>query len=360
MRLRSLHLAAIAVVVSVFAIGSSAARAQGVAISISPTDSAAAAEAIAAGNYGAELTPPQGEVSKGSAAFMRVGQGAIQAMPADVIDPLVTIPLPSWGPVDLGYFNSLPTTAHTLTSTRQWNVYLGCPASDQTCWGNPQQFIADLNASKFIHVADQYVGSNALKRYPLASSYFYNLPASPPVSPVNGTSTIAWLLSVVGAAAALPGNTPASVTGPGNLYHLFFNQGIDVCIDDGDTTCYSPNNLSTFAFCGYHEYVDFNAPYGRVYFTVEPYQAVNGCFGPTSDITSATANVLSHEIFESITDPNLDAWFGTGNPIDNLGEEIGDQCVWLHLYPQKLNLLHQAYVTQNEYSNKYHSCVDKP
>lgn len=123
--------------------------------------------------------------------------------------------------------------------------------------------------------------------------------------------------------------------------------------------CYSPDNLSTFRFCGYHSYVDFG-DFGRVYFTVEPYQKVTGCFATAPDLTSATGNVLSHEIFEVITDPNLDAWFGTGNPINNFGEEIGDECVWLHLYPQKLNPAYPAYVTQNEYSNRYHSCANKP
>jgi hypothetical protein len=181
--------------------------------------------------------------------------------------------------------------------------------------------------------------------------WFFNI--SPVGTFLSASDTMAWLRSAVGAAGG------ASKTGVGNLYHLFLNQGIDVCADPFNSFCYSPDNFSTFAFCGYHSYVDFG-DYGRTYFTVEPYQAVNGCFGPTTDVTSATANVLSHEVFEAITDPNLNAWLGTGYPINNGGEEIGDQCVWVHLYPQKLSLVHPAYVTQNEYSNKYHSCVNKP
>lgn len=352
MRLRSSHLAAtFALVVSVLAISVRTAVAQGVPISISPADSAAAAEALAAGHYGAELTPPQSEVSKGSAAFMRLGQAANLPIPNNSIDPLVLIPLPSWGPVDLGYFNSLPTTAHTLTSTLQWDVYLGCPSNDQTCWGNPQQFIADLNTSRFIHVVDQYVGSTALKRYPLSSTFFYS--GTSVGTFLSASDIVNWVHAAVGLAGG------ASAAGPGNLYHLYLNAGIDTCLDTGDTICYAPDGAYNFLFCGYHSYVTFG-DFGTVYFTVEPYQAVDHCYGPTADITSATANVLSHEIFEAITDPNLDAWFGTGYPINNGGEEIGDQCVWVHLYPQKLNLRHQAYVTQNEYSNKYHSCVDKP
>jgi hypothetical protein len=341
----------LAILVSIFAIAVTTASAQGVGISVSPADSYAAAEALAAGRYGTEVTPPQSEVSKGATAFMRLGQAANQAAPSETINPFVTIPLPSWGPVDLGYFDALPTTAHTLTSTKQWNVYLGCPSNDQTCWGNPQQFITDLNASKFIHVVDQYVGSTAPKRYPLSSTFIFN--SSPVGTFLSEAATFNWLHAAVGAVGG------AGASGTGNIFHLYLNAGIDVCADPYDSICYSPDNLPTFYFCGYHSYVDFG-DYGRVYFTVEPYQQVNGCFLSAPDLTSATANVLSHEIFEAITDPNLDAWYGGGYPINNTGEEIGDECVWLHIYSQKLSPLHPAYWTQNEYSNKYHACVNKP
>jgi hypothetical protein len=322
-------------------------------MSVTKADLDRAAQAVAAGHYGVELTPTRNEVTKGASAFMRLGEAANQSNPAEAVDPQLIIPVPSWSPIDLVNLFS----GSTLVHSNQWNVYLGCPMGDETCWGDPERFLTDLNGSKFLHVVDQYVGSTGLKRYPLVGTI---VDVSPVVGPVNLTGTLSLLLAAVNAAAGLPGESIASVTGPGNIYHLFFNQGIDVCMDNGDTICYSPDNLSTFAFCGYHSYTDFGGSYGRVYFTVEPFQAVNGCFGATGDLTSATANVLSHELFEAITDPNLDAWQGGGYPLDNLGEEIGDQCVWVHLYPQKLNLLHAPYTTQNEYSNKYHMCVNKP
>jgi hypothetical protein len=347
MRLQGPHIAAIvALVASVIAIGNIAAQAQSTPISISQNDQIEAAEALAAGHYGVELTPPQGAANMGPAAFLRLGEAANPPTPNDSVAPLVIIPLPSWGPVDLHNFGG-----GSLITTTQWPVYLGCSTNSQSCWGNPQQFITDLNTSRFIHVVDQYVGSVALKRYPLAGTYIYN--NSPVGTFLSESDTLAWLHAAVGSAGG------ASKAGPGNLYHLFVNQGIDVCSDPYNSECYAPDHAYNFTFCGYHSYVYFN-DYGTVYFTVEPYQPVNGCFSNAPDLTSATANVLSHEIFEAITDPNLNAWYGTGNPIDNLGEEIGDQCVWLNIYPQKLNFLHPAYYTQNEYSNKYHSCVDKP
>lgn len=350
MRIRESHISVIAALVAVFlAVGFKTASAQGVAASISQSDRDAVADAIAMGHYGTEVMPTQTEVVKGPSAFVRLGEAANPPAHQSPIEPFTFGPTPAWGPVDLT--NNLGLT---IKSWKQWNVYLGCPSSDQSCWGNPEQFIKDLNGSRFIHMVDQYVGSTALKRYPLSSTFIVNDPSSPPVSPVNWSDTLLWLHAAVKAAGG------ASAAGPGNVYHLYFNAGIDVCADDGDTICYSPDNFPTFAFCGYHSYMVFG-DYGVVYFTVEPYQRVQGCFSNAPDLTSATANTLSHEIFEAITDPNLDAWYGDNTfPINNYGQEIGDQCAWVQLYPQKLNYLHPPYVTQNEYSNKYHSCANKP
>jgi hypothetical protein len=348
--MRSIHFtvfATMVIAVATLAIGVSAAFAQGIGISVSAADSDAAAQVLASGHYGAELTPPRSEMSKGSAAFMRIGEAANAPAASAGSNPSIIVPKNSWGPVDLGYYGG-----STLTYATQWNVYLGCPSNDQSCWGDPEQFITDLNGSKFIHVVDQYVGTKKRKRYPLADAHLYN--GSPVGTFLGASDIIAWLHAAVGGAGG------ASAAGPGNLFHIYLNAGIDTCIDDLNMFCYSPDNFPTFYFCGYHEYVDF-MDYGRVYFTVEPYQAVYGCYGSaTSDLTSATANVLSHEIFETITDPNLDAWFGTGNPLNNFGEEIGDECSWLNLNPQRLHRRHPIYVIQNEYSNKYHACVNKP
>lgn len=335
-------------------LGVGVARAQqGVSTSVSQADQAAAAAAIAGEHYGIELTPTREAAVKGPSAFARLGAAANPVSPLpDDTSPFILPPSTAWGPVDVSYH----PPGLTITSWKQWNVYLGCGSSDQTCWGNPQQFITDLNGSRFIHLLDQYVGSTKLKRYPLSNTFIAN--GIPVPTFFSQADTFSWLLAAVNTAASIPGNSAASVTGPGNVYHLYFVAGTDVCADPANTECYSPDHGATFVFCGYHSWVDFGFPYNKVYFTVEPYQAVSGCFGPTADVTSATANTLSHEIFEAISDPDLDAWYGNNSsPLYNVGEEIGDQCSWTHLFPQKLGK--NTYVTQNEYSNKSHSCAAK-
>jgi len=196
----------------------------------------------------------------------------------DESNPFILPPSTAWGPVDVFYHSP----GLTITSWKQWNVYLGCGSNNQTCWGNPQQFITDLNGSRFIHLLDQYTHSVKPKRYPLSNTYIFS--TSPVGTFLSEADTFAWLSAAVGTAAGLAGNTAASVTGSGNVYHLYTAAGTDICADPSNTQCYSPDNLSTFAFCGYHSWVDFGPPYNRVYFTVEPYQAVNGCFSSPPDL----------------------------------------------------------------------------
>src|SRR5207237_687341 len=59
---------------------------------------------------------------------------------------------------------------------------------------------------------------------------------------------------------------------------------------------------------------------------------------------------FSHEVFELITDPDLNAWYRTSD-----GEEIGDICAWQIANP--INLNGRSYAIQKEYSNLDHGCV---
>jgi hypothetical protein len=84
-------------------------------------------------------------------------------------------------------------------------------------------------------------------------------------------------------------------------------------------------------------------------------------------------NVLSHETFETITDPDSTAWW---NSLDNglFGEEIGDECSFLIFFrnpsppppvlvffdPSDLTLNGKPYAAQPEYNNAAHACTTSP
>jgi hypothetical protein len=245
-----------------------------------------------------------------------------------------------------------------LPTTTQHAVYVDYTGTVAANWGNPEGFLKDLNASTFVHLLDQYVGSIANSRYPVGGN------AGVTYSFYGNVLYEHELWAIVHPVAAHYG------TGGGHVYHVFLRKGLDVCMDVpvvGGASCYSPDNSATWAFCAYHTAVTFS-DIGTVLFTVEPYQNVPGCAvatpSPNGQLADSTNSVLSHETFETITDPLGTAWWNhTHAPLG--GFEIGDECVALDnsaggsLVPTfKIN--GKNYEVQLEYSNTYHACAAQP
>jgi hypothetical protein len=151
--------------------------------------------------------------------------------------------------------------------------------------------------------------------------------------------------------------------GLGHFYHIYFPQGTDVCTSGGGTSsfCYSPDNPATFDFCAYHNFLQFTDGQGTAVFSVEPYANVPGCRVPTSPAGASPngpaidslANVVSHETFEAVSDPLLNAWFNRFGAFQ--GNEIGDECAFVFALPPVV-LNGMPYQIQSEYSNTYHAC----
>jgi hypothetical protein len=234
-----------------------------------------------------------------------------------------------------------------------------CPIAQ--CWGNPEGFLADLGKSDFIHVADQYVGASANGRYTVGQGYI--VPFAPQAKPFVDAD----MEALVHAAAKLSGQA-----GYGHIYHIFLPQGTDECFDSTYTMCYAPPATNTnFVFCAYHSSVTF-ADVGHLLYTVEPYQNVTGCNvrpgTPNGQLADSTNDVLNHETFETITDPDGDAWWNfLGSAA--FGDEIGDECVFLKWNsaqtavwsdPSLFIANGHLYATQPMYNNNAHACNQTP
>lgn len=258
------------------------------------------------------------------------------------------VPQPGFFPADLAFHGG-----PVVRSAEHNPIYFDCPAGPKACWGDPATFLQDLNHSVFVHLADQYIGSTATLRYPVGNSVSINHTLQTNVLGQND------ILAIVHAAAS-----KLSVQNSySNIFHVFLPKGIDTCFDL-TSICYSPDNPSSFFFCAYHGAVWFS-DIGHILFTVEPFQNVPGCQvatpTPNGDLVDSTASVLSHEFFETITDPDLDAWFSEASLIE-LGAEIGDICEpignskFQFLDPVFL-INGKNYKVQLEYSNKFHACT---
>lgn len=222
------------------------------------------------------------------------------------------------------------------------------------CWGDPAGFLRSLGDSDFIHLADQYVGLSANHRYTEGLSL--RAPYAPPKVPLTDADLVALVHAAV-VATGLGGYT--------HIYHIFLPPGQDECFDSSFSFCYSPDNASSFGFCAYHSSVDFQ-DVGHVLYTVEPYQDVLGCQvvsgTPNGQLIDSTNNVLAHETFETITDPDIDAWLNDSE-LTLAGEEIGDECNFFTIVNQNpygdpfvYEIDGKLYASQPIYSNALHGC----
>ncbi len=228
-----------------------------------------------------------------------------------------------------------------------------CPIPQ--CWGDPEKFLKDLSNSRFIHLVDQYIGLAANERYTRGNRA--KLSYAPPATPFTDND----MLAVVHAVASLTGQT-----GYGHIYHIFLPPGQDECFDSTFSVCYSPDNPNSYVFCAYHGSVDFS-DIGHVLYSVEPYQNVPGCQvrpgTPNGQLIDSTNSTLSHELFETITDPDIDAWRNLNSNALFLAE-IGDECGFItfagqnaYFDPDVYSIREKLYATQPEYSNSAHGCA---
>ena len=228
-----------------------------------------------------------------------------------------------------------------------------------TCWGNPEGFLRDQNISEFIHITDQYVGTTANNRYPVGAHKLisYKPPRTQPLTDND-------IIAVVHGVASASGQT-----GYAHIYHVFLPPGQDECFTATDGVCYSPDVPGTFFFCGYHSSVDF-VDIGHVLYTVEPFQDVAGCAvrpgTPNGQLVDSTNNTLSHETFETITDPDGTAWFNFTD-VSLVGQEIADECSFFVVQPGGAffdptvsTIGSHRYAVQPEYTNSEHACGSNP
>jgi hypothetical protein len=242
-----------------------------------------------------------------------------------------------------------------ITSTSHAFYFLNCIGGSGNCFsnnGDPYAFLRDLFESSFVHVTDQYIGSSASGRY-TTNSAGYVWTQSGVAHTILDSDVQAFIMDLIRSQYPNGGGGGYNV-----MYTMFLPQGQDLCFN-GSSACYCPDNNcggGTFTFCAYHGSYDTTDAVGsaiHVVYQAMPYQNVSGCQtigGPNGTLTDSTNSVLSHELIETITDPDGDAWWRTSD-----GNEIGDICNIFRQDPIYLNA--GAYDIQPEYSNAAQNCI---
>ena len=155
----------------------------------------------------------------------------------------------------------------------------------------------------------------------------------------------------------------------GHLYVMLLPKGVESCFYPAGTAnqeC-TLNYTASAAYCAYHSGFYGSLGSGEVIYANMPFPIYNSPVGytcgsqgglpgteaPNGDADADTEiSPLSHEMAESMTDPNGNAWY------DSTGNENGDDCAYIYgatsgvagaLYNQTVNGHH--YLTQEEFSN---------
>jgi hypothetical protein len=110
-------------------------------------------------------------------------------------------------------------------------------------------------------------------------------------------------------------------------YFILTPQGVNSCFASNS----SSSGCAYSGYCGYHG--DMTVSGNSITYANMPWSYnesgcdVNLAFGvgyPNSDYVDATVGIFSHELSETMTDPELDAWY------DSSGNEIGDKCAYIY------------------------------
>jgi hypothetical protein len=237
---------------------------------------------------------------------------------------------------DLSYFGG-----PVQTGAQEYNILVN--ATTETPWGGKiGKFQTDLFSSTMFGIINQY---NAAGTYTVRGDYPVSYNTLLPLL----DSDIFNIIHAVITANHLP-------TGYGAEYHVFLQSGVRQCSTSAGG-CYG------VVYCAYHGSNDYS-DIGHVLYSVEPYQNINGCQvtnqpSPNGVLADSTASVLSHEMFETITDPDVAAnnlaWYN-----NNKGE-IGDICAPANNIPTgNVTLGSDTWEIQPEYSNHVHDCSYTP
>ena len=222
------------------------------------------------------------------------------------------------------------------------------------------QFFKDMCSDPFMKIAAQYTdsggGAGPCNVVGTNNPWIDNVNAIPSHPTVNANGPL--LDSDIQAEASRM-LTHAGLTANINTeVFVFTPYGKDSCFNSAGTSCFSN------AYCAYHSMGSGNLVYSNM---PDAYSAIvfgSGCGAfpsPNNDpVADLETSPLSHEAFESFTDPNV----MTGYIDTSTGGEIGDECAYDNLVTTNpdnsdvhLGLHGDPYFIQTEWSNSNGGCA---
>ena len=217
-------------------------------------------------------------------------------------------------------------------------------------------FFADFSAFPMFPVLTQYPDSTGAP--PTSVSMISTLATELDAAlPRLGTQSDPLLASDIESTIDAFGEGAGIGTTTDDLYVLVLPANANFCLDPDDCS-FPTGDGSTGVTLGWHSVT----PGGRVYAVIGSgdslgSDAVNPPF-PNGPAIDTMFSVLSHEVFESLTDPTGGGWFGPDSE-DEACFEIADRCVDSDLYftiPGSSSRDGMTFNVQQEWSNATMNC----
>jgi hypothetical protein len=172
------------------------------------------------------------------------------------------------------------------------------------------QFISSLSGSAYFNINTTYSNSSGQS---IANSVSF-------AGQVFDNYSQGSVLSDQGlqAAVSLPLQNGSLPVDPNGIYLVLSSADVD-----------QKGSLGEFCinFCGFHNHAALNGTDIKFAFVGNSARCLNNCAapnigaGPNGNVgADGMANIMAHELNETVTDPDLNAWF------DSSGLEVGDKC----------------------------------
>jgi hypothetical protein len=246
-----------------------------------------------------------------------------------------------------------PTIDHVKIVGVQWGAGVMLNQVVAAKPPNVKSFASNLVQSPFLDLLSEYSANSVTPENIHRGSYDSTAPANglhtmapAPANDASGACTTEAIDDATNIQPELRAQIGAHAIpspDPDTLYVLFFHEG--QCITLGGPA----GQNSRDNFCAYHTRMEY--PTGRVHYIVMPYDAFDlGC-GTDYGFGNVTS-VLSHEIAEAITDPDIG---GSGWKDLAPGKgEIGDICNHVNA---RVVLAGRSYTAQNVWSELQQRCT---
>jgi len=251
----------------------------------------------------------------GIAGVTALGSRVFEARVANAAAPKVVATTP----------NMTRHGGNAMSVTNIYSIYWGSSFPTSGYADSVNGFLTGIGSSLYNSVTTQYMPTATPNSMTFKGSF--SDAGTPPTSSPTTASILAEVYKVVTAAG--------KTIDPQGLYMVFTNNfpsKANYCAWHGAG---SVNRSATFTIA-YQPHLGTMAGCSATYLT--------GYTPRTNTAVDSVANVASHEIYETVTDPLLNAWY------DSKGAEIGDKCAW------KTATTVALYSVQTEWDNSRTGC----